>query len=89
MPRLIALDIMGGPGNGGNYGLNVASSQVFGGTATNSITVVAGSLGTGGNEYGINIAGTVQGGDGCTITLNGTGGGLYSTEMSALPSTAA
>ena len=51
----------------------------IGSSATHIISISAGSLGVNVNENGINIGGTLQVGDGGTISLFGTGGGLYYT----------
>ncbi|TPW18754.1 MAG: PE-PGRS family protein, partial [Halothiobacillaceae bacterium] len=68
---ILGLDILGGPGSGGDYGL-----YINGGTIQSSvINLSAGSMGLGSTEYGINLSGTVTA---QTITLIGTGGGLYS-----------
>ena len=70
---------MGGPGSGGNYGLNVAGSQL-GGVGTYVLTMSAASLGLGSSEYGINVSGggSVVVGNGATMALTGVGGGIYS-----------
>jgi hypothetical protein len=77
-PVIIASDVMGGPGTGSDYGFYVVSGNTLGSLATNVLSITAGSLGTGSNEYGINLSGTLQVGNGGTMTLNGTGGGVYS-----------
>ena len=77
-PAIIASDIYGGPGTGGDYGWNIAAA-LGDASITHMISISAGSLGTGGNEIGIyNSGNTITVNDGGTITLVGTGGGLYS-----------
>ena len=60
-PVITGRDLAGGPGMGGNYGLNVgnigAASQL-GSAITNVLTISANSLGSGTGEYGINIFGS-------------------------------
>ena len=84
-PVISGRDIAGGPGSGSNYGLNIGSSSAasqLGTSITNVLTISATSLGSGSNEYGINIFGTggtssVVVGSGATLALTGTGGGVY------------
>ena len=65
-----------------DYGLNLQGA--LGTIRTHIISISAGSLGTGANEYGINAptGGSVVVGNGGTITLVGTGGGFYSNTAS-------
>src|SRR3990167_10168897 len=82
-PAIIAKDIMGGPGSNNNYGLHIVADCFLGTSATQILTVDAGSLGTGSNNYGISVLGSVTVGNGGTMTLIGSGGGLYSgTDLS-------
>ena len=89
-PTIIAIDIMGGTGTFEDYGFFLNGAQTtFGGTATNLISISGGSLGTGTSEYGVYlIAGNDAGGrwrvGGSSITLFGTGGGLYSSPGRAI-----
>ena len=83
-PVITGRDLAGGPGSGSNYGLNIGSSSAasqLGTSITNVLTISATSLGSGSNEYGINIFGTggpsVVVGSGATMTLTGIGGGVY------------
>ena len=84
-PVITGRDLAGGPGSGSNYGLNIGSSSTasqLGTSITNVLTISATSLGSGSNEYGINIFGTggtssVVVGSGATLALTGTGGGIY------------
>ena len=83
-PVITGRDLVGGPGSGSNYGLNIGNSTAasqLGTSITNVLTISAASLGSGSNEYGINIFGlggsSVVVGSGATMTLTGTGGGVY------------
>jgi hypothetical protein len=80
---ITVLDCMGGPGTGTDIGFYISGATV-GNSVTNRISVTAGSLGTGSNEVGIQADGTssIVVGDGGTISLNGTGGGVYSSGTS-------
>ena len=74
-PAIIAIDCLGGPGTGNDWGFCGGScAWVF---FQNLISLTAGSLGTASSEYGIDVTSTIQVGDAGTMTLNGTGGGLY------------
>ena len=81
-PDIIA-EANGGFGQGsdasnGNYGVYVGSGITLGGTGANQIRLTGTSLGTGSFEFGIAVeGGTVQVGDGGTLSLKGSGGGLY------------
>ena len=77
-PAIIATDCLGGPGTGSDRGFYI-NGGTLGSSATNEISITAGSLGTGSNETGIRVdtSGIIQVGNGGTITLNGTGGGFY------------
>ncbi len=74
-PVITGRDIVGGPGTNNNWGLYV--NAALGSAATNVLIMTASSLGIGSNEYGINVANTVAVGSGATMTLTGTGGGVY------------
>ncbi|TPW14023.1 MAG: Uncharacterized protein FD130_1457, partial [Halothiobacillaceae bacterium] len=81
-PIILSSDLLGGPGFNNNYGLYVSgSSAVLGSTSMNKINVIAGSLGNGSNESGIvvDLGGSIVVGNGGTINLVGSGGGLYSS----------
>ncbi|MBI3508527.1 MAG: S-layer family protein [Chlamydiia bacterium] len=71
-------DVVGGPGFNNNVGFYVNGGTV-GNAGTGRLTIVAGSLGTGSTEVGILNAGTFQVGDAGTLTLTGTGGGVYNS----------
>ena len=84
-PVIIGRDLVGGAGTGANYGLFIdgtTAAAQLGSAATNVLTVSAASVGLGSNEYGIRMSGangsTVMVGSGATLTLTGTGGGVYS-----------
>ncbi len=76
-PTILGTDIYGGPGAGSDYGLYVTGT--LGSASTGVLLVTAGSIGTASNEYGIYCTGTVLA---KTVTLSGTGGGLYSSNVS-------
>jgi filamentous hemagglutinin family protein len=77
--NILANDVLGGPGSGSNIGIYITSGSL-GNINTGRISLVGGSLGTGSSEYGIYVnSGTVRVGNGGTLTLNGVGGGLYTT----------
>ena len=73
-PTLIGRDVEGG----GSIGFYL-NGGAFGSTGTNQIYIQAGSVGIGSNEVGIQIdnSGQMIVGDGGTMTLVGTGGGIY------------
>ena len=82
-PDIIA-EATGGFGQGsslrtGNYGVYVGTGITLGGTGANQIRLTGSSLGTGSFEFGIKVdsTGTIQVGDGGTLSLKGSGGGLY------------
>ena len=76
-PIILGTDIFGGTGAVETDGFRCISSTV-GSLETNHISFTAGNLNTGGSSYGMNIgAGAFFVGDGGTITLNATGGGIY------------
>ena len=75
-PVIIATDIYGGAGTNNDIGFN-NTGTIGSSTITSLISITAGSLGTGVNEYGIQNAGTIQVTNSGTINLNGTGGGVY------------
>ena len=78
-PAIVGIDIFGGPGTNSDFGLNILGNLGDTGV-THTIYLSAGSMGTGGNEIGINCAsGTVNVNNGGNITLLGIGGGVYST----------
>ena len=81
-PSIIMTGIMGGTAsNGSNFGLYLANAgAVLGGSSCHTISVEAGSLGVSTNECGIYVTNSavIQVGDGGTINLVGTGGGIYS-----------
>ncbi|TPW16684.1 MAG: filamentous hemagglutinin family domain-containing protein, partial [Halothiobacillaceae bacterium] len=76
-PSILGNDIYGGSGTGSDYGLYITGT--LGDSTTNQIELTAGSLGTGSNEYGIYLGGSVVVNSGGTINLTGLGGGLYSS----------
>ena len=62
-PVITGRDLAGGPGSGGNYGLNVGSAGApsqLGSAITNVLTISANSLGSGTGEYGINLFGSAS-----------------------------
>ena len=63
----------------GNYGVYVGSGITLGGSTANQIRLTGSSLGTGSFEFGIKVdsTGVIQVGDGGTLSLKGSGGGLY------------
>ena len=77
-PVIFGSDIYGGPGIGSDCGFYIAGGTL-GSSATNLINILAGSLGTGSTEYGIYVGGAIVVGDGGIMLLNGSGGGLYSS----------
>ena len=80
--NIIATDCFGGPGSSTDIGFFL-NGGTLGSTTTNEISISGGSLGLGSNEYGIEIAGTVQVGNAGVITLTGTGGGIYNSVSGA------
>jgi hypothetical protein len=74
-----ALDCMGGPSSGSNIGFYVKNGTVGDAVTANNIAILAGSLGTGVGEVGIQIDGTgkIQAKGAGTISLQGAGGGFY------------
>ncbi len=74
-PAIIASECFAGPGTGSDIGFDLTGT--LGSIATNQISITAGSLGSGGGEYGINAGGAILVGDSGTISLSGSGGGLY------------
>ena len=75
--NVIATDCFGGPGLNTNYGFYTQFCLIGGGVA-DRISITAGSLGTGSNNYGVySFNGTFSTGDGGTISLTGSGGGSY------------
>ncbi|TPW18757.1 MAG: hypothetical protein FD130_37, partial [Halothiobacillaceae bacterium] len=76
-PTLVGVDLLGGPGFGTNYGLYL-NSGTLGSSTTNILSIQASSLGLGSNEYGMLISGSLIVGNAGTMTLVGSGGGIYS-----------
>jgi filamentous hemagglutinin family protein len=77
-PAILATDCYGGPGTGTDIGFFI-NGGTLGSSLANQISISAGSLGTGSNEVGIQASSNSQiiVGDGGTISLVGTGGGVY------------
>ncbi|TPW18499.1 MAG: nuclear pore complex protein Nup98-Nup96, partial [Halothiobacillaceae bacterium] len=82
-PTILGADIYGGPGINNNYGLYIHGGTL-GSSATNQIRISAGSIGLGLSEIGLLIdsSGSATVGSGGTLSLMGTGGGLYNSAVS-------
>ncbi|TPW18696.1 MAG: hypothetical protein FD130_78, partial [Halothiobacillaceae bacterium] len=78
-PTISAIDVFSGIGTDTNIGFYIGGGT-FGGSSATSISLSAGSLGTGSNEIGIQVASgaTVQIGASGTASLQGIGGGSLS-----------
>ena len=77
-PVISATDCYSGPGSNTDVGFYVNGGTV-GSSATHLVSITGGSLGTGTGAVGVQVdtSGQIIVGNGGTISLNGSGGGLY------------